>query len=84
MNTPSPAPTQDELKALVGQAALAYVPEGEILGVGSGSTVNKFIDALGASKLAIKGAVSTKTLTPPPVSRASHCARCLSLPLMTS
>ena len=34
--------TQDELKALVGQAALQYVTPGEIVGVGTGSTVNKF------------------------------------------
>ena len=38
--------TQDELKTQVGQAALAYVVPGEIVGVGTGSTVNKFIDAL--------------------------------------
>jgi ribose 5-phosphate isomerase A len=51
--------TQDELKAAVGLAALAHVPEGEIIGVGTGSTVNHFIDALGAAKLAIAGAVSS-------------------------
>jgi len=51
--------TQDELKALVGQAALQYVVPGEIVGVGTGSTVNKFIDALAAMKNQIKGAVSS-------------------------
>lgn len=51
--------TQDELKALVGQAALAYVVPGEIVGVGTGSTVNKFIDALAAMKDQIRGAVSS-------------------------
>jgi ribose 5-phosphate isomerase A len=51
--------TQDELKTLVGQAALAYVPEGEMIGVGTGSTVNKFIEALGASGKKIPGAVSS-------------------------
>lgn len=51
--------TQDELKALVGQAALQYVVPGEIVGVGTGSTVNKFIDALAAMKDRIKGAVSS-------------------------
>lgn len=51
--------TQDELKTLVGQAALKYVEEGEIIGVGTGSTVNKFIDALDAMKHRIKGAVSS-------------------------
>jgi len=51
--------TQDELKALVGQAALQYVTPGEIVGVGTGSTVNKFIDALATMKDQIKGAVSS-------------------------
>ena len=51
--------TQDELKALVGQAALQYVVPGEIVGVGTGSTVNKFIDALATMKDQIKGAVSS-------------------------
>ena len=50
---------QDELKALVGQAALQYVVPGEIVGVGTGSTVNKFIDALATIKDQIKGAVSS-------------------------
>jgi ribose 5-phosphate isomerase A len=51
--------TQDELKALVGQAALQYVTTGEIVGVGTGSTVNKFIDALASIKDQIAGAVSS-------------------------
>ena len=51
--------TQDELKALVGQAALQYVVPGEIVGVGTGSTVNKFIAALASLKDQIKGAVSS-------------------------
>ena len=55
----SNALTQDELKTLVGQAALAYVPNGEVVGVGTGSTVNKFIDALATVKERIRGAVSS-------------------------
>jgi len=51
--------TQDELKTLVGQAALAYVVPGEIVGVGTGSTVNFFLDALATMKDRIKGAVSS-------------------------
>lgn len=51
--------TQDELKTLVGQAALYYVEAGSIVGVGTGSTVNKFIDALAAMKDRIAGAVSS-------------------------
>ncbi|KRC20807.1 ribose-5-phosphate isomerase RpiA [Acidovorax sp. Root217] len=58
MTTSTPL-TQDELKALVGQAALQYVVPGEIVGVGTGSTVNKFIDALASMKGDIKGAVSS-------------------------
>ena len=51
--------TQDEMKTQVGQAALHYVVRGEIVGVGTGSTVNKFIDALGTIKSEIRGAVSS-------------------------
>jgi len=51
--------TQDELKAQVGHAALDYVVRGAIVGVGTGSTVNKFIDALATIKDHIKGAVSS-------------------------
>jgi ribose 5-phosphate isomerase A len=51
--------TQDELKTLVGQAALQYVTPGDIVGVGTGSTVNKFIDALATIKHQIAGAVSS-------------------------
>lgn len=51
--------SQDQLKTLVGQAALHYVVPGEIVGVGTGSTVNKFIDALATIKDRIKGAVSS-------------------------
>ncbi|NMM12546.1 MAG: ribose-5-phosphate isomerase RpiA [Rhodoferax sp.] len=51
--------SQDELKTLVGQAALQYVVPGEIVGVGTGSTVNKFIEALASMKDQIKGAVSS-------------------------
>jgi len=51
--------TQDELKTLVGQAALHYVPDGEIVGVGTGSTVNKFIEALATIKHRVKATVSS-------------------------
>jgi ribose 5-phosphate isomerase A len=50
---------QDALKTLVGQAALHYVVPGQIVGVGTGSTVNKFIDALASMKADIAGAVSS-------------------------
>ena len=55
--------TQDELKTLVGQAALRYVVPGEIVGVGTGSTVNKFIDALATMRDRIPGAVSSSEAT---------------------
>jgi len=51
--------TQDELKAQVGQAALHYIQPGMMVGVGTGSTVNKFIEALAAMKGQIQGAVSS-------------------------
>ncbi len=51
--------TQDELKTQVAAAALRYVTPGSIIGVGTGSTVNKFIDALAGLPTAIRGAVSS-------------------------
>jgi len=51
--------TQDELKALVARAALDHVVDGELVGVGTGSTVNHFIDALATVKARIRGAVSS-------------------------
>jgi ribose 5-phosphate isomerase A len=51
----------DELKRLVGTAALAYVPRGAMIGVGSGSTVNCFIDALATMKDSVAGAVSSSS-----------------------
>ncbi|MEN9889967.1 MAG: ribose-5-phosphate isomerase RpiA [Pseudomonadota bacterium] len=51
--------TQDQLKALVGRAALDHVVPGSIVGVGTGSTVNCFIDALAEIKDRIAGAVSS-------------------------
>jgi ribose 5-phosphate isomerase A len=50
---------QDELKALVGRAALDQVVRGAVVGVGTGSTVNHFIDALATIKSQIAGAVSS-------------------------
>ncbi len=58
MTTPTPL-TQDELKTLVGQAALQFIVPGDIVGVGTGSTVNKFIDALATVKEQVRGAVSS-------------------------
>ena len=51
--------TQDELKALVARAALDHVVDGDLVGVGTGSTVNHFIDALATVKARIRGAVSS-------------------------
>ena len=50
---------QDELKAAVGRAAVAHVPAGSVIGVGTGSTVNHFIDALAAAGVPLRGAVSS-------------------------
>jgi len=55
--------TQDELKTLVGRAALEFVAPGSVIGVGTGSTVNKFIDALATLKQHIAGAVSSSAQT---------------------
>jgi ribose 5-phosphate isomerase A len=51
--------TQDELKAAVGRAAVAHVTPGSVVGVGTGSTVNKFIDALAQAGIPVAGAVSS-------------------------
>jgi len=51
--------TQDEMKKEAAYAALNYVKKGTIIGVGTGSTVNHFIDALATMKNDIKGAVSS-------------------------
>jgi len=50
---------QQELKRLVGRAALEHVVEGSVVGVGTGSTVDCFIDALAGIKERIAGAVSS-------------------------
>lgn len=50
---------QDALKQAVAEAALQYVPEGEIIGVGTGSTANFFIDGLGRMRERIRGAVAS-------------------------
>ncbi len=54
---------QDELKTLVGRAALDHVVPGTIVGVGTGSTVDRFIDALGSMRDRIAGAVSSSERT---------------------
>lgn len=51
--------SKDRGKQLAAEAALQHVVEDAVLGVGTGSTVNLFIDALAARKLRIKGAVSS-------------------------
>lgn len=51
--------TQDELKALVGRAALSQLVPGALVGVGTGSTVNHFIDALAGVRHQVAGAVSS-------------------------
>ena len=51
--------TQDDLKRLVAQAAIAYVPMDCIVGVGTGSTANCFIDELAKIKHKIRGAVAS-------------------------
>lgn len=54
---------QDELKARVGRAALRYLVPGVIVGVGTGSTVNRFIDALATVRDRVAGAVSSSDAT---------------------
>jgi ribose 5-phosphate isomerase A len=51
--------TQDEKKQAVAQAALEYVQAGTIVGVGTGSTANLFIDALAGIKHKLEGSVAS-------------------------
>lgn len=51
--------TQDEMKRNAARAALAFIPANTVVGVGTGSTVNHFIDALAEIKDQISGAVSS-------------------------
>ncbi|MBB3292906.1 ribose 5-phosphate isomerase A [Mitsuaria sp. BK045] len=67
--------TQDELKTLVGQAALQYVTPDTVVGVGTGSTVDKFIDALAASGVRIAGAVSSSV-------RSTERMKALAIPVL--
>jgi len=55
--------TQDELKQAVARAAIAYVVENQIIGVGTGSTANFFIDELAKIKHKIKGTVASSEAT---------------------
>jgi len=55
--------TQDEKKKQVAEAALAYVEDDTIVGVGTGSTVNFFIECLASIKHRIDGAVSSSDAT---------------------
>ena len=51
--------TQDELKQAVAKEAIKHVPDDCIVGVGTGSTANYFIDELGKIKHRIEGAVAS-------------------------
>ncbi len=55
--------TQDEMKKMVAHAALEYVEAGAIIGVGTGSTANHFIDALAGIKHKIDGTVASSEAT---------------------
>ena len=51
--------TQDELKQATARAAIGYVVNGAVIGVGTGSTANYFIDELARIKERIRGAVAS-------------------------
>ena len=55
--------TKDEIKQAVAKAALEYVQAGTVIGVGTGSTANFFIDALAGIKHKIEGAVASSVAT---------------------
>jgi len=55
--------TQDEMKIAAANAAMEYVEPGMIVGVGTGSTANHFIDALATMKYDIEGTVASSIAT---------------------
>ncbi len=55
--------TQDEMKTKVAEAALQYVRPGAIIGVGTGSTANKFIDALAGLEQGVAATVASSEVT---------------------
>ena len=55
--------TQDEMKQAVAKAAIEHVPSGCVIGVGTGSTANYFIDELGKIKGRVEGAVASSDAT---------------------
>ncbi len=66
----------DQLKQQAALAALTHVEEDSVLGIGTGSTVDLFIDALAAQKLRIRGAVSSSERSTTRLKRQRHrCAR---------
>lgn len=54
---------QEQMKKLAGEAAIQYINEGMVVGVGTGSTVKYFIDKLAEMRFDIKGAVSSSKQT---------------------
>ncbi|MCM8612513.1 ribose-5-phosphate isomerase RpiA [Accumulibacter sp.] len=55
--------TQDEMKQAVARAAIPHVVEGQVVGVGTGSTANFFIDELASLRQRISGAVASSEAT---------------------
>jgi ribose 5-phosphate isomerase A len=55
--------TQDEMKRAAAEAALEHVPRGAVIGVGTGSTTDHFVDALAASGIAVEGAIASSQAT---------------------
>ncbi len=55
--------TRDDMKRMAAEAALEYVEAGTVVGVGTGSTANHFIDALAGIKHRIDGAVASSEAT---------------------
>ena len=54
---------QDIAKRRAAEAALEFVPEGEVIGVGTGSTANHFVDCLAGTRQRLRGAVASSVAT---------------------
>lgn len=67
--------SQDQLKRAVARAAVPFVPAGAVIGVGTGSTVDCFIDALAEAGIQLAGAVSSSE-------RSTARLRALGVPIL--
>ena len=72
----------EQMKKAVAQAALKYVSDDTIIGVGTGSTANAFIDALADAQVPLRGAVASSEATADRLKAAGYLLEDLNLSLI--